>query len=137
MISKNKIYQASLFLLILAGPLPSKAQDQTGFFDLIRKLSSGDPETSPYAIFDFFLKIVTSLQNLLIIYAPVVAALFVAYSGAKYIYSAGNPEKQKKALASLNAALIGLALVLLASSFFYFIINYIGYQIPEERPVLR
>ncbi|MBI3984258.1 hypothetical protein HY346_03070 [Candidatus Microgenomates bacterium] len=54
--------------------------------------------------------------------AGLVAVLFVAFGGFRYITSAGNPDNTKAALATITNAAIGFAVAILAS----FIVGYIS-----------
>lgn len=50
-----------------------------------------------------------------------VSVLVILYAGLLYMFSAGNPEKVKKARQALTWALVGLAIVLIGQGFIYII----------------
>lgn len=66
-------------------------------------------------ITDFAVKIITPISVLVILYA-----------GLLYMFSAGNPEKVKKARQALTWALVGLAIVLIGKGFIFIIQDVLG-----------
>ena len=72
--------------------------------------------------------LVAGIINFLLELAWIIAAIFVAISGIKYQMSAGNPAARTKAMASLNAAIIGFALVLCVFAALNFFLAFIEYQ---------
>lgn len=63
-------------------------------------------------ISDLVFKVVNFLASFLL----AIAAFFIIYSGFKFVSASGNPEKLKEAKDSLKNALIGTALILVAST---------------------
>lgn len=55
-----------------------------------------------------------------------VSVLVILYAGLLYMFSAGNPEKVKKARQALTWALVGLAIVLIGQGFIYIIQDVLG-----------
>jgi len=50
-----------------------------------------------------------------------ISVVVILYAGFLYMFSAGNPEKVKKARQALTWALVGLAIVLIGQGFIYII----------------
>lgn len=63
------------------------------------------------------------VSNIMALLSGVVAVIIIIFSGIRYITSAGNPERTKKAKGTLVDALIGLVVVALAWSFVTFVVD--------------
>lgn len=74
--------------------------------------------------FDFssFGSIVTTLINLALIIAVVIALFFLIYGGIKWVLSGGDKSAVESARNHIVAAIVGLTIALLA----FFILNIIG-----------
>lgn len=72
--------------------------------------------------FDSFPGIVTTLINLALIAAVVIALFFLIYGGIKWVLSGGDKTAVEAARNHIVAAIVGLAIALLA----FFILNIIG-----------
>ena len=68
-------------------------------------------------------------------FAMAISALIVAYSGIKYMTSNGISEAQTKAIRSMNAALMGFALIFLVYAGLNFFLDFVEYNAFTEQGI--
>ena len=100
--------------------------------EYIRKSGAGGQNIvdSPYALFKLAGCILEQATNYIIMLGGVVAVIMIMVSGLRYMSSAGNPTNQQNAVKSLNASVVGLAILLCFWSVFNFMLKLL--QVPES-----
>jgi hypothetical protein len=133
------IFLAIFFLAIVLLPLfnSAKAAGYTGFscsstgniFDTIATLKSsgenGIPVTDPYAIFKLGGCIIAQLTTYILGLGGILSVIMIIVSGLRYMGSAGNPSAQQASVKSLNAAVVGFAIIICFWAIFNFIAGLI------------
>ena len=103
---------APVFAGIIPTPPDSTPPDSTS----INSQSTSLNITNPLGGTNDISTLVSNIINFLIILAVPITAILIVYAGFLYITSAGNDEKVKTAQKALIWAIIGFAIVLVASS---------------------
>jgi len=85
-----------------------------------------NPITEPYAIFKVAGCILAQLTTYILSLGNIIAVIMIMISGLRYMGSAGNPTVQQGAMKSLNAAVIGFAIMIMFWSLFQFIIKVLA-----------
>lgn len=99
------------------------------FFALLSKIQgSGDPATTSAQLFGFLSDTMGDVLVLGYEIGFVLVALFIAWGGITYLFSAGDPGKVKKAVSTITAALLGLVILILFYALSSFILNFTMYN---------
>lgn len=105
-ISRTKRFSLAAAGLLGLGLLavPDQAHAALGFFQI--------PENPRAAGLDDLVRILVNIIKFGILFAGIVAAIFMVASGYQYVLSAGNPEKVEKAKNGLTWSIVGFILVI-------------------------
>lgn len=73
-------------------------------------------------------EVVTAIFNVLMIFLPSIAVLYIVVAGYRYIISQGNPDLAEKAKKSLSYAVWGVIIAIASVVFIKMVANSLGYQ---------
>ncbi len=67
--------------------------------------------------------LITSVLQLLLLFAGSLAVIFLVLGGVQYVTSRGNEEAAEKAKKTMTAAIVGLVIIIMAFAIVYIISN--------------
>lgn len=73
-------------------------------------------------------EVVTAIFNVLMVFLPSIAVLYIVVAGYRYIVSQGNPDMAEKAKKSLSYAVWGILIAIASVVFIKMVANALGYQ---------
>jgi len=106
----------------------SSCTDIFGVISAINIQAAGGKITGAWDVFGEAECITWGVINFLLIMGAVVAAFFIILGGINYMLAVGNATKQQAAVKTLNAAVIGFALLLVSWSAFSYFVDFMEYN---------